>query len=376
MGQFDEIIDRDNSGSVKWARYAGKDIIPMWVADMDFASPPAVVDALRARVDHEVFGYTLSQDSYYEAIIDWVGYRHGWQIERDWIVSMPGLVTALNVICRGFAEPGNEVVSFTPVYPPFLEAPVNMNRELVTCPMKRTHGRYTFDVEKFESLVSANTKVLLLCSPHNPIGRVWDEDEVREIAEICVANDIVICSDEIHCDLVLGGNKHIPTAMLSGEIAAKTITLMAPSKTFNVPGLGCSFAIISDKRLRKQFQHAAHGIVPYVNTFGYTACEAAFNGGRVWHSELLEYLEENRKLVYETINSIDGMWIDQSEATYLAWINIEGLGIDKPEEFFAAGGVGIDDGRHFAGDGFIRMNFGCPRARLIEGLERIKRALQ
>ncbi len=373
---FDPIIDRAGTGSVKWEKYSGSDIIPMWVADMDFAVPPPVIEALKKRADHGIFGYTLAEQCHYDAVVDWVRYRHGWQIEPEWIVWMSGLVSALNTVCRGFAEEGQEVISFTPIYIPFLQAPSNMGRRLLRCPLKRVDGRYTFDLERFESLITENTKVLLLCSPGNPVGRVWSESELRNIGEICIANDIVICSDEIHCDLTLDGAIHYPTAKVSLEIAGRTITLMAPSKTFNVPGLGCSFAIISNDSLRRQFKHAGKGIVPHVNTFGYTACKAAFNDSRQWHGRLLEYLSGNRKLVYEMINSIDGMWVDKSEATYLAWINIEGLNIEKPVEFFEKTGVGIEDGADYGGKGFIRMNFGCPRARLVEGLNRIEKAVR
>ena len=373
---FDKIIDRAKTGSVKWDIYSGRDVIPMWVADMDFASPAVVRDALANRIGHGVFGYTWATDQFYEAVVDWVQYRHGWAIKSEWIVPMPGLVSALNVMCRAFAERGEQVITFTPVYHPFLEAPANMNRTLVRCPLKRVDENFTFDIDLFESMITEETKVLLLCSPHNPVGRVWGDDELEAVAEVCLKNNIVICSDEIHCDLILDGFTHTPTASISSDISQNTITLMAPSKTFNVPGLGCAFAIIENKTLRDKFKQAANGIVPYPNALGYTACQAAFNNGRDWHKQLISYLTENSKIVYDTIDSIAGLWCDRVEATYLAWINIEALKLENGHKYFEEAGVGLSDGNEFGDGRFLRLNFGCPRELLIEGLNRIKTAVE
>lgn len=373
---FDRITDRKQTGSIKWDIYSGRDIIPMWVADMDFAGPEPVRKALHERVDHGVFGYTWATKRFYEAVVDWVNFRHGWEINPGWIVPMPGLVSALNVMCRAFAEQGQEVITFTPIYQPFLEAPVNMERELIQCPLKRENERFTFDIELFESMITPQTKVLLLCSPHNPVGRVWSREELNAIADVCLKHNIIICSDEIHCDLVLDGNTHLPTAMLSSEISDNTVTLMAPSKTFNIPGLGCSFAIIQNERLRDKFKRAAEGIVPYPNIFGYVACEAAFNNCRNWYSQLLSYLSENARIVFDTINSLGGLRTDRVEATYLAWINIEALKLENPHRFFEEAGVGLSDGKEFADERYLRLNFGCPREILTQGLRRIKSAVE
>ena len=374
--RFDRVIDRRGTGSLKWDIYADRDVIPMWVADMDIVCAEAIGKAFRSRVEHEIFGYTWTKKSQLKAVVDWVEYRHGWSIKPEWIVWMPGLVSALNIMCRGFADKGEEVITFTPVYHPFLEAPGNMDRGLVTCPLKRENGKYTFDIELFESLITDKTRVLLLCNPHNPVGRVWNEKEIQAVAEICLKNNISICSDEIHCDLILGDNKHIVTATLSDEVTNNTVTLMAPSKTFNVPGLGCSFAVIPNEKMRETFKHSCEGVVPHVNTFGYIACEAAFNDCRDWHRELLEYLTVNSEIVYNAINSIDGMCMDRVEATYLAWINVEELKLDSNSKFFAKAGVGISEGEPFGDERFIRLNFGCPKSVLEEALGRIKKAVQ
>lgn len=373
-GVYDRVIDRSGTGSIKWDIYNDKDIVPMWIADMDIACPEAIVKAINERSEHGVFGYTWAKSSQLESVVDWVAYRHGWSIQPEWVVWMPGLVSALNVACRGFADKDDEVITFSPVYQPFFEAPINMDRKLVRCPLKRVDGRYTFDIELFESLITDKTKVLLLCSPHNPVGRVWNQGELRKVAEICVHNNITICSDEIHCDLILGENKHTVTATLDDEVANNTVTLMAPSKTFNIPGLGCSFAIIPNEIMRKSFRRASEGIVGHVNTLGYTACEAAFNKCRNWHDGLLEYLTFNSERTYNVINSIDGMCMDRVEATCLAWINVEEMKLGSNDKFFTDARVGVSEGGQFGDERFVRLNFGCPRSVLDKSLERIKQA--
>jgi cysteine-S-conjugate beta-lyase len=263
-----------------------------------------------------------------------------------------------------------------PVYPPFLTAPGHFRRNLVTVPLVLDRGRWRFDLEQLEQAVTPRTRLFLLCSPHNPVGRAFEPDELLGLAEICERHGIVICSDEIHCGLVLDRDKrHIPTAALSPEIATHTITLMAPSKTYNLPGLGCAFAVVSDPGLRRKFRAAMDGIVPHVNVMGLVAAEAAYRHGGEWLAALLDYLRQNRELVMERVNGMPGLVTTHVEATYLAWIDARGTGIDEPARFFEAAGVGLGNGEAFGGPGFLRLTFGCPRIILEEALDRMERAL-
>ncbi|UCD53398.1 MAG: PatB family C-S lyase [Phycisphaerales bacterium] len=373
---FDTVIERHDTDSLKWARYRGRDIIPMWVADMDFRAPQPVLEALHARVEHGVFGYAVPPRELVEVLVARLADRYEWAIEPAWITWLPGLVPALNVVCRAFGDDGDEVLTFTPAYPPFLAAPVLSRRTLRTVPLKRENNRFTFDMERFEAALSPNSRALLLCSPHNPVGRRYEREELRQVAEVCLEHGIVLCSDEIHCDLILDGEVHIPTATLSPEIAANTITLMAPSKTFNVPGLNCAFAVIPNADLRRRFKQARGGIVPHPNALGYAACLAAYRDGEPWRAALIDYLRANKELVYRFINDeVPGLVMDDVQATYLAWIDTTALNLPEPGRFFVQAGVGLSDGKDFDGEGFVRLNFGCPRQTLREALERIKAAV-
>jgi cystathionine beta-lyase len=373
---FDVIIDRKDTTSLKWAKYRDRDILPMWVADMDFRCPPPIIEALQRQVEHGVFGYVVRPDSLNAVVIEWLWRQHGWTVQEDWLVWLPGLVCALNVACRGLVQSNQQVATFTPVYPPFLSAPHYSQRPLIRCPLGRQNERYTFDLEQFENAVTDNTALLLMCSPHNPVGRVWTKDELEPLVEICLRKNIVICSDEIHCDLVLEPNaRHIPIATLGDDAAQNTITLMAASKTFNVPGLNCAFAVIPNPQIRQRFRQALFGIVPHVNAFGYAATLAAFGQSYDWHKQLLNYLRQNRDILAGAICSLPGLKMDIPEATYLAWLDGRTLGINNPVEFFESAGVGLSDGAEFGGPGFLRLNFGCPRKTLLAALDRIQKAV-
>ena len=373
---FKSFPNRIDTDSLKWSRYRGKDILPMWVADMDFVAAGPIIEALERRVRHEVFGYAIARPADYEAVIHWVHQQHGWTIPKEWIVWLPGLVPALNVACRAFTEPGQEVLSVTPVYPPFLSGPVLSGRKIATCPLARENGRYRFDLEAMAQTVTPETRLMLLCSPHNPVGRVWTRTELEAVSQFCLERNIIICSDEIHCDLVLDENcQHIPTAMLSSEIAEQTITLMSPAKTFNLPGLNCGVAIIPNEGLRRSFMHAAQGILPHVNIMGYTACRAALTRCKDWHRELIATLRENSRYLYESINAMPGLSMGPVEATYLAWIDTRELKTDNAVKWFEQAGVGVSDGADFDGAGFIRLNFGCPKSLLENAVGRIRTAL-
>jgi cystathionine beta-lyase len=373
---FDNLPDQRGAYSARWDKYQGRDIIPLWLADMDFRSPPAVIEALGRRVEHGVFGYPSVPPELVEVVLSMLLADYGWEVKPEWLVWLPGLVTALNVICRAAAGPGEEVLTAVPVYPPFLSAPKYSGRGLATVPLILAAGRWTFDFERLESLITPRTRLFLLCNPHNPVGRVYTRDELTTLARICEKHDLIICADEIHCGLILDPDKsHVPLAVLDPAIAARTVTLMSPSKTFNLPGLGCAFAVIADEQLRRKFKQAKAGIVPGVNLLGYVAALAAYRDGSEWHAALLSYLRGNRDLVAATVDQMPGLSMTRVEATYLAWIDTREAGIEDPVKFFENAGVGLADGAQFGGPGFVRMSFACPRATLKEALARMRRAL-
>lgn len=381
MAEFDfdapvDRVDGDFRDSVKWNRYRGRDILPLWVADMDFAAPPAVVAALHRRVDQGVFGYPDVWPSLEEAVLAHLQREYGWSVDGEWLVWLPGLVSALHVACRAVGSEDDAVFSATPVYPPFLSAPGNSGRRLATAPLTQASDKtwqWDFDAVT-DVLQQAHPRLWLFCHPHNPVGRAWRDDELAAVADLAEARDMVVCSDEIHCDLILKpGQRHRPLASLSPAMAARTITLMAPSKTFNVPGLGCAFAVIPNADLRRRFRRAMTGIVPEVNVLGLVACEAAYRHGGPWRAALLDYLRGNGALVAEAVNGTAGLAMGPVEATYLAWIDARGLGLHNPHGAFEAAGLGLSDGAAFAAPGFVRLNFGCRRALLQTALERLQR---
>lgn len=374
---FDTVRDRRGTSSIKWDRYRGRDVIPLWVADMDFPSPPEVVEALIKRVSHGIFGYTAAPDSLVEAIVDSLALEFSWGVEKEWLVFLPGLVTGLNVACLAVGKQGDEVATFTPVYPPFLSAPQLCGRGLLKVPLSEDAGRWGIDFPALERALTPKTRLFLLCSPHNPVGRVWSEEELTGLGELARRHDLIVCSDEIHASLVLEeGVRHRPIAALSEDLLQRTITLMAPSKTFNIPGLGCSFAVIADPGLRAGFRRAMGRLVPHVNLLGFTAAEACYRHGEPWRQELLAYLRGNRDLVAREVGKIPGLSVSRVEATYLAWIDARRSGIEEPARFFEGRGVGLNDGAEFDLPGFVRLNFGCPRSLLEEALHRMERALK
>jgi len=372
---FDRILDRRNTSSLKWDKYAGTDIIPMWVADMDFQSPPSVMEQLTERIAHGIFGYTTVPRELKDVVVKRIRDRYGWQIDSSWVIWLPDLVSALHLSCQAAGGNGDEIITFSPVYPPFFTASAQ-TQNLISIPLCRENNRSTFDLEAFKNAVTDKTKLLLLCNPHNPVGRVYDRDELEAIRDICLENNIKICSDEIHCDLIYDEKKHIPAATLSDETAANTITLMSAAKTFNLPGLSCSLAIIPDEVLRKKFADKRTGIVPWVNALGYTASLAAFRDGETWHKQLIEYLKSNRDIIENFVSDTPQLSMDHIEATYLAWIDVSRLNLADPPAFFEKAGVGLSDGKDFGSNDHMRLNFGCPRETLTKALERIKTAIK
>jgi cystathionine beta-lyase len=389
---FDTPIDRGNTDSIKWAKYAGKKsgrgeaIIPMWVADMDFAAPPEVIAALQKRVAHPVFGYGHTTPEFTDTIINAMQRDYGWAVQAEWIVPLSGLVSGLNIAARSIGERGDAIVTATPVYPALFTAPVHMERECLCVPLDENRN-WSWDMAAVEAAhdshrTSHNSshspskiKGIFLCHPHNPVGRVWTATELKNIADYAEKHDLVVVSDEIHCDLILEpGLHHQPFAMLSPEIAARTITVMAPSKTYNIPGLGAAFAIIPGAKLRGRFQSAMAGIAPHLNIIGMTATIAAYKHGAPWRTALLDYLRLNREQVM-TLDGMKGLRVIKPEATYLAWIDCRSTDLENPVEFFEHAGVGLSNGQDFGHEGFLRLNFGCTAATLQEGLRRMRRAL-
>lgn len=379
MTNFDTPVARFGTGAIKWDWFKDKDrdIIPMWVADMDFQSPPAVIDALKARAEHGIFGYTWHTPELVQVVVERLQKLYKWQVHPEWLIWLPGLVSGLNVTCRAVGEIGDDVITSIPIYPPFLSAPKNQHRSLSKFAMIKQNDRWEMDFEAFENAITPKTKLFILCNPHNPLGRIFSKDELFAVARVCEKHDMIICSDEIHCDLLLDVDKpHIPTAALAPDIAERTIILMAPSKTFNIAGLGLSFALIPNEKLRKRFQQAMQGIVPHPNLFGYTAALAAFQHGGEWLTALLDYLRDNERIVQERIQQIPGLETTHVQATYLAWIDARELPTEGPHKFFLEAGVGLSNGLEFNGRGFVRLNFGCPRTMLIEALDRMQHAVE
>jgi cystathionine beta-lyase len=377
---FDHPPERRGTDSQKWQKYAGRDVLPLWVADMDFTSPPAITAALAARVAHGIYGYARPVQSTTDAIVAALASRYGWKIDPSWIVWLPGLVVGLNVTALAFAEPGDEVLTLSPVYPPFMSAPKNSSRVSRQVAFELKGGAWTIDWDALERAVTPRTKLFYLCNPHNPLARVWRREELERLAAFCLRHKLVLCSDEIHCDLILDqALRHIPTATLSHEISSRTVTLMAPSKTYNMPGLGTSFAIISDAMRRTQFVRATAGIVAEVNALGFTACEAAYRDSEPWRQALLDYLRGNRDFLVDYVaRELPGVTIEAAiEATYLAWLNVSALGLPDPVAHFENHGVGLSDGAFFGAPKgrYVRINFGCTRATLAEALRRMKRAV-
>ncbi len=382
---FDRVIERRGSGSLKWddtEKYFGaKDIIPLWVADMDFQSPREVQDALRKRVEHGIFGYGAGSPGYYRAQVNWLHQRFGWPVEENWITISPGVIPALNMVIRTFTAPGDKIIIQPPVYYPFFSCIENNGRTPVVNPLRVEGDRYVMDFSDLEEKIDSRVKLLILCSPHNPVGRVWQEKELRRLAEICRRHRILVASDEIHSDLVLTG-RHTPFPALGPECARNAIVLTSTSKTFNLAGLQVSNTIISDPELRRRFRHTQQcGGFTRPNVFGQVAVEAAYNHGEAWLEELLTYLKGNLDYILDFVRKhMPAFKIIPPEGTYLVWMDCRSLGLDDKELksfLLQKAGVGFSLGYPFGpgGEGFVRINIACPRAHLREALERLREAL-
>ncbi len=381
--RFDEFVDRSAGNCLKW-NYFDQDVLPMWVADMDFKSAEPIIRAVSARAAFGVYGYEMPSKSLREAVCAWLLRRHGWHVQPDEIVFLPGLVSGLNLMCRAFGRIGDEAIVLPPVYPPFLTAPGNngMAARKVQLSESLRDGRieYTIDFDALERAFTSRTSLLLMCHPHNPIGREWTCDEMTKLAELCAKHDAVIVSDEIWADVTLDGAKHAPFGSLSPEIAQRCITLMAPSKTFNVPGLGCSFAVVQNPALKRLLMNAENGIIPHVNAFGLAAAEAAFTQCDEWLDELRGYLSANRAAMLAFIDDhMPAIRATVPQAAYLGWLDCRNAGIDGNAStfFLKQARVALNDGAGFGagGEGFVRFNFGCPRKQMLQALEQMSAAL-
>lgn len=378
--RFDVLPDRKDSLSVKWHVY-GPDVLPMWVADMDFRSPDVVIGALKQEVERGVFGYPYEDSRFKAVLVDRLANLYGWQIDPGDLVFIPGIVTGLNIVSHLFRENGGEVLVQTPIYPPFLGAPKNAGLQRVDVGLVRApDGQYGIDFDAFEAAITDQTRLFILCNPHNPVGRVYTAGELERLAEICLRRNVLICSDEIHCDLIYSGHRHVPIASLQPEIAQNSITLMAPSKTFNIPGLQCSFAVVQNPELRQRLQKASEGMGGWVNLMGLVAGQAAYQHGQEWLGSLMTYLQGNRDFLFDFVNQrLPGVRMAKPEGTYLGWLDCREAGIDgNPYEYFLQKArVAVNDGKAFGsgGEGFVRLNFGCPRSMLEEALLRMEDAL-
>ncbi len=374
---FDTVIPRLGTGSIKYDRRPELD--PFWVADMDFTSAPVIHEALHRRIDHGIFGYAQPHAGLNAAVISYLRERRGVEVPLDHLIHLGGLVPALSLSARAFCGPGDAVMTCTPVYPPFIGVHHDAHVSLITVDHIMHDGCWTFDWEAMEKAVTVHTKVFLLCNPQNPLGRVFTAAEVERLAVFCEIHDLILVSDEIHCDLVFDemDTPHFSALQLPAALARRTITLLSPSKTWNIAGLGYAFAVIPDHSVRHKFAAIRGHTLNEINALSYHAAEAAYRHGEPWREELLAYLKGNRDTLVDFINTrCPGLSVIAGEATYLAWIDARSMGAENPAKYFEEkAGLFLSDGAFFGWPGWIRFNFGCPRARMLEGLEKIAAAL-
>jgi cystathionine beta-lyase len=379
---FSHDVDRRGTDSSKWTFY-GEDVLPMWVADTEFGAPASVIEAIRRRLEHPVFGYQFDSPPLRAVIADRMQARYGWKVDPDWIVPMPGLVMGLNLVVFAATEPGQAVLLTPPIYPPFLRVCKNFMRDMQAVQMpyrQETHVlRYELDFDALEAAITPQTRLFLFCNPHNPTGRVHTQAEIERLADICMRHDLIICADEIHSDLVYSGARHLPIAALAPEVAQRTITLIAPSKTFNIPGLGSSAAIVQDAALRARLLDASYGFGAIPTVLGHAAALGAYQGGQEWLDALLIHLEGNRDLVVDYIGQhLPQLAVTRPEGTFLAWIDCRALAVPNVQRYFLEQAkVALNDGAAFGagGEGFVRLNFGCSKTMLLEGLEKLRDAI-
>lgn len=373
---FDTPTDRTGTHSLRWEKYAGRDVIPLWVADTDFRAPPAVIEALRRRVEHGVFGYTSPPPALRELIVARMARRYGWKIAPDWIVYLPGVVSALYMAANRLTRPGDHLISPAPVYYHLFRAARHAPREWTDVPMVLDGGRWVWDEASLAASVRPESRMLMLCNPHNPGGTIFRRDELERLGAFAEKHSLLIVSDEIHCDLLLDrGAVHCPIASLSAALSRRTVTLMAPSKTFNTAGIGIAFAIIEDAALREAFSFDLKKSVHDASLFAYEAAIAAYRDGDAWLEAQLDYLRGNRDLVEATVARLPGVETANLAATYLSWIDCSGLGVADPQAHFLEYGLGLSPGADFGAPQFVRLNFGTQKSVLTRAMARFERAV-
>ena len=373
---FDTVISRENTGSMKWEAYGGRDVLPFWVADMDFAIAPEITAALKARMEHPIFGYTVASDELFDALTQHLVTEFDWRIEREWVVWVPGVVSALSACCRAYLKPGDHTMIHPPIYHHFFTVHDQQTQTLIEVPLVKRDDRWTYDLAAIEQAITAETRMMMLCTPHNPTCTVFEVEELRAVCALAEQHDIIVVSDEIHNELILNQSvRHVPTVKAVPDYQHKIVTLMSQSKTYNLAGMNCAYAIIPDPVLRKQYSDACFEVMPGVTTLAYESARAAFESGGPWRAALLDYLRDNYTLVADTLNAVPGLSVERCDATYLAWIDATGLGLNDAAAFFEERGVGLSGGEQFGQSGFVRLNFACPRAMLQTGLDRMVEAV-
>ena len=371
---FDAVIERAATASTKWVRY-GPDVLPFWVADMDFKAPPGLLAAVEERLRHGILGYTDTPPALEDAFIDWLADRFGWSVPRDWLVWLPGVVPGLNLAGRTIGEPGQSILVPVPVYYPFLSVPGNAGKQAIFVDLVRDNGRWVMDIDRLEAAVRPTTCALLLCSPQNPTGRAYDRSELEALVDFCLRHDLTLVSDEIHCDLLLDATaSHTPTATLHPEL--RSVSLFSPNKAYNMPGLSVAVAVTSDPALRDAFEDAQSGLVSGVSPLAFAAALWAYTDRSDWLAAATGYLAQNRNLLEDTVAALDGIEMTHVEATYLGWLDVGALGLENPNAHFERFGIGLSDGEQFGAPGFQRFNFGCPRVTLEQGLSRLAEAVR
>ncbi|MDR3431082.1 MAG: PatB family C-S lyase [Rouxiella aceris] len=373
---FDQWVDRSHSDSLKWHKYRDGDVIPLWVADSDFQSPPSVINALQQRVAEGVFGYGVPPAELVDLVVSRMQQKYDWTIQPQWIVWLPGLVCGLHLAVRAFTTPQQSCIMPSPIYPPFMQAAQIDGRSWHAQKVEQRQQRWVPTVEQIEPPLNGKEKLLMLCNPYNPGGTVFRREELLEQLSFAQRHNLIVCSDEIHCDLLLEpGARHIPFASLNEDAAERSITLMSPSKTFNIAGLGASLAIIPNDKLRKQYSNTGRGTIPDVNILAYVAATAAYRDGEEWLAAQLDYLRANRDLAVARINAIPGLHMLPIEGTYLGWIDTTEAQLSDPHRFFLQAGVALSNGKDFGDSKFVRINLGCQRALLDKALDRMAAAL-
>ncbi len=377
---FDTRLSRAGTGAIKWTRYGpddGDDMLPFWVADMDFKLAPAIEEALRERLSHGFFGYSEPCASLDEAFMEWLLAQYSWRVRPEWLVWLPGVVPGFNLACAMIEARNQSIMMHTPLYYPFLGTPENMGHRPIYVPLRQGSEAAAIDFDRMRASLAPDTRLFLACNPQNPTGRVYTREELAALADFCLQEDLLICSDEIHSPLVLDTElRHFTIGEVAPEIESKLIALFAPSKAWNFPGLGCGVAVIPDKDLRARYIAAHNGLVPMMNPLSMTAAEAAYRDGEPWRQALIEYLRGNHELLYARVNQWPGIEMRKVEGTYLAWIDVSALGLKAPAKWFRSFGIALSEGAQFKGPGHVRLNFGCPRSMLEEGIVRFEAGIR